>query len=185
MNSKLKNIAIIRSGIFARTVSEGDIVLLQTKHFDENGQLTSSLHPDVMICDSVERHLLKPGDVLFSAKGTRNFASVYLDYGYPCVASTSFLVIRIIKQILIPEFLAWFINHPDTLHLIKSQAIGSSIVSISKPVLEELEISVPDLKTQKAVLKISRLWEHKNLLEKQLGELRNKQLQNLIKIAIQ
>jgi restriction endonuclease S subunit len=101
------------------------------------------------------------------------------------VASTSFLVIRIIKQILLPEFLAWFINHPDTLQLIKSQAIGSSIVSISKPVLEELEISVPDVKTQEAVLKISRLWEQKSLLEKQIGELREKQLHHLIKKAIQ
>ncbi len=39
------------------------------------------------------------------------------------------------------------------------------MVSISKPVLEELEISIPDLQTQKVVLKITQLRNSEKRIE--------------------
>ena len=58
--------------------------------------------------------------------------------------------------------------------------MGTSIVSISKSVLEELEISIPDLETQKAILKITHLRNSEKKLQQQIESLREKQIQQQI-----
>ncbi|HLG41298.1 MAG TPA: restriction endonuclease subunit S [Chitinophagaceae bacterium] len=184
MKTILGHIANIQTGIFAKTVSKGDIVYLQAKHFTENGQLHSSLHPDLQADNITDKHLLRHGDVLFAAKGTKNFAAWYEGKNQPAVASTSFFVIRLTEKNILPDFLAWFINHPATQKILKGKAIGTSIVSISKSVLEELEISIPDLQTQKAILQITQLRNTEKTLMRKIETLREKQIQQQIINAI-
>jgi len=62
--------------------------------------------------------------------------------------------------------------------------MGTSIVSISKSVLEELEISIPDLQTQRAILKITQLRNSEQNLKKEIETLREKQIQQQIINAI-
>lgn len=187
MKTTLKHIAIIQTGFFAKPVSKGEIVYLQAKHFDEHGKLNSKLHPDLKLDNITEKHLLIPGDVLFAAKGTKNFAAWFESKNMPSVASTSFFVIRLYNNFqnkILPEYLVWFINHPISQSFLKANAIGTSIVSISKVVLEKLEVSIPDLQTQKDILKISHLRNTEKNLKKQIEILREKQIQQLIINAI-
>lgn len=180
MKQTLKHIAFIQSGLFAKPIAEGDIVYLQAKHFDESGNLRSSLHPDIKADYITDKHLLRSGDILFAAKGTKNFAAVFENYNEPAVASTSFFVIRLTQKNILPHFLVWYLNHPSTQKLLKGQAIGTSIVSISKAVLEELEIPVADIKTQKAILQIAHLRNEERKLKQQIEMLREKQIQQQI-----
>lgn len=187
MKTRLEHIAIVQTGIFAKSIAEGKVVYLQAKHFDNNGQLNTLLHPDLKYDSHVEKHLLEKGDVLFAAKGTKNFAALYENKKQPAVASTSFFVIRIqgsFRNKILPEFLVWLINHSNTQSYLKAKAIGTSIVSISKTVLEELEISIPNLQTQKAILKIAALRNTEIKLKKQIETLREKQIQQQIINAI-
>lgn len=187
MRTALRHIANIQTGIFAKTVTDGDIVYLQAKHFDEYGGLHATLHPDLKADSLTNKHLLRPGDVLFAAKGTKNFAACYESKNLPAVASTSFFVIRVQREFsnkILPEFLAWFLNEPGTQQLLKSQAIGTSIVSISKSVLEALEVSIPNLQTQKAVLKITQLRNREKNLKQQIETLREQQIQQQLIKAI-
>lgn len=187
MKIAIKNIANIQTGIFAKPIPEGQIVYLQAKHFDENGKLISSLHPDLKAENISDKHLLQHGDVLFAAKGTKNFAAWYEKKNLPAVASTSFFVIRIngnFQNKILPEFLTWYINQPISQKFLKGKAVGTSIVSISKSVLEGLEISIPDLQTQKAILKITQLRNSEQNLKQQIETLREKQIQQQIINAI-
>ena len=177
MKITLKEIANIQTGLFAKTVTGGKIVYLQAKDFDENGKLKSKLHPDLMEGEIAEKHLLKADDVLFAAKGTKNFAAVYESHNPPCVASTTFFVIRLHDQRILAEYLTWYINNPNTQKLLKGKAMGSSIASISKTVLEELEVSIPDLKTQQAIVKISELRQKEKELMQQIDKLKEIQIQ--------
>jgi restriction endonuclease S subunit len=182
----LKHIASIQTGVFAKPIPEGDVIYLQAKHFDEAGQISTGLHPDLMAESISERHLLRQGDVLFAAKGTKNFAAVY-NLEEPAVASTSFFVIRLEEEFrhrVLPEFLAWLINHPGAQAYLKGQAMGSSIVSISKGVLEELEISTPSIQKQQLILNISKLRNKEIELRQQIERLRDKQIQQQILNAI-
>jgi restriction endonuclease S subunit len=186
----LKHIAFIQTGVFAKPIKEGQIVYLQSKHFDENGVLRSTLYPDLKAESISEKHLLQNGDIVFAAKGTKNFAALYesLTAGQavksqPAVASTSFFVIRLnadFQDKVLPEYLAWYLNMAPSQNCLKSQAVGSSIVSISKSVLDELEIFIPDLNTQKAILRITHLRNVERKLQQQIESLREKQIQQQI-----
>jgi restriction endonuclease S subunit len=187
LKTTIGHIANIQTGIFAKPVKEGQIVYLQSKHFNENGSLVSSLHPDLKAENIPHKHLLQHGDVLFAAKGTKNFATWYESKNLPAVASTSFFVIRVqqyFQNKILPQFLVWSINQPASQKFLKGKAIGTSIVSISKSVLEELEISLPGLQTQRAILKISQLRNSEKNIKQQIETLREKQIQQQIINAI-
>lgn len=174
MKTLIKDITHIQTGLFAKPSGIGELVYLQSKHFDEYGQLHAVLHPDLVADGISEKHLLKDGDVLFAAKGTKNFAAVFENHNEPSVASTSFFVIRPTDKKLLPQYLAWVLNSHSTQTLLKGQAIGTSIPSISKQVLENLEIAVPSIETQKAILQITELRNKEKSLKQEIEVLRDK-----------
>lgn len=187
MNIKLRDIATIQTGIYAKPDSEGEIAYLQVSYFNENGELTAKLHPDLKRADINEKHMLKEGDVLFAAKGRKNFAAWYEIRNPAAVVSTSFFVIRLLDNFrdeILSEFLVWLINSPLSQNFLKDRARGTAIVSISKSVLEELELSIPDLKTQETILKITKLRKKEKGLKHQIEELKDNQLQQLLLNAL-
>jgi hypothetical protein len=175
MTTKLNLISNVITGVFAHPIPFGDIIYLQAKHFDEQGNLISELHPDLQLTKSVERHLLQADDILFAAKGVRNFATLYKPDWKSCIASTSFFVIRLqdhAQNILLPAYLQWFLNYTPTMRFLKSKAIGTSLPSISKAVLAELDIIIPDIKTQETILKLAALRQEEARLSQQIQMLR-------------
>jgi restriction endonuclease S subunit len=180
----VKDIANVQTGLFAKPSERGNVVYLQAKHFDENGQLLGELYPDLCAEDISEKHLLKAGDLLFSAKGTKNFAAVYGHSKPAAVASTSFFVLKIIDRNTLPEYFAWFLNHPDTQNIIKDQARGTAIPSIRKSVLENLEIFIPSIEHQKAVIALSALMRKESELRMAILQHRRKLIEHQIIHAI-
>ena len=75
-------------------------------------------------------------------------------------------------------------NHSVNQSYLKAQARGSSIVSISKRALEELEVSIPIIQKQNLILKISSLRSKEKDLMQQIEILREKQIQQQIINAI-
>jgi hypothetical protein len=67
LKTKLKHIASIQTGFFAKPKTNGEVVYLQAKYFNEAGELISTFHPDLKADDISEKHLLRHGDVLFAA----------------------------------------------------------------------------------------------------------------------
>lgn len=184
MKKQIKYIGKVQTGLFARPTGRGELVYLQAKHFDEFGQLQTSLHPDLPAIGISERHILRKGDVLFAAKGGKNFATVFHDDNVPSVASTSFFVIRLTDANVLPQFLVWFLNSEIAQSKLKGQAIGTSIPSISKQVLDNLEISVPSIQSQLIVLQIANLRNIEKRLKEKINCLREKQIQHQITTAI-
>lgn len=180
MKTRIKDIAIIQTGLYAKPSGAGELVYLQSRHFDEYGQLHAVLHPDLIANGIPDKHLLKDGDVLFAAKGTKNFAAVFENHNEPSVASTSFFVIRPTDKKLLPQYLAWYLNSHSIQSLLKGQAIGTSIPSISKQVLENLEIALPDIEKQKAILHITKLRDKEKSLKQEIETLREKQVQAML-----
>jgi hypothetical protein len=184
LKQRLKDIAEIQTGHFAKLLGEGDVACLQVKHFDDLGRLTSDLHGDLLSSQISERHLLKNGDVLFAAKGAKNFATVCEALELPAVASTSFFVLRVKDGGILPEFLAWSLNGSVAMSYLKALASGTSIPSISKQVLEELELTIPEVQLQKHVLQIEQLRRRERDLITQIQALKEKKVQHIITNSI-
>lgn len=185
MNTLLKNITTIQTGLFAKPNGKGELAYIQVKHFDNQGQLCKALHLDLASNNISDKHILKPGDILFSSKGSKNFAVVYEARNAPAVASTSFFVIRINSIEILPQYLAWYLNNEDTQSKIKGQAIGTSIPSISKHILETLEVSFPRIEIQLSILQIASLRKREKYLANEIERLREIQIQQQIKNLIQ
>ena len=183
MKVKLKNLAKISSGLFSRTHSGGDIFYLMARDFDKNFRLKTDVEPRISDSGKLPRHLLSEGDVLFAAKGHYFFAAVFDGEVSSAVASSVFLVLRLNNGIM-PHFIAWYLNHPETQKLLWNLSTGSSIPSINKSSLAEVEIPIPDLEIQQKIVQFEKLRlkekEIKRELNKLQEELLNYQLINIV-----
>lgn len=173
---KIQDIAQLKTGIYALPDTFGNTAYLQVKYFDIYGTLSTPLRTDININDKFSHHLLTDGDVLFSAKGARNFAAVFRESSLKCVASSSFFIIRPTIDI-IPEYLAWFINNPVNLQALKAEAKGSSIPSISIKSLGDLEIKIPDISTQKNIVNVHQLRLREKKLVSEIDSLKERFLE--------
>ena len=70
------------------------------------------------------------------------------------------------------------------MNYLKTNAIGSSIASISKVVLEHLELNTPDLLTQKRILEVARLRKKEKELKQQIEKLVENRIQQQLINAI-
>ncbi len=84
-----------------------DTLYLQTNYFDEDLCFNQSVKPYLQLTDKHSRHLLQEGDLLFAAKGFNNFAVEYRSSIGQAVAASSFIVIRLTVDNILPEYLAW------------------------------------------------------------------------------
>ncbi len=147
----------IQTGLFAKGYGEGDVHYLQVRHFNEQGKRIEALYGDLLSNELSQKHLLQEGDVLFAAKGMKNYAVAVDKDWLPAVASTSFFVLRVTNKKLSPNYLMWYLNSPTIQGNLKNKAIGTAMPSISKQALESIEIPIPSLKTQEVIVKLSAL----------------------------
>ncbi len=177
---QIKDIAYIRTGLFAKTATTGDIAYLQASHFDGNGHLKRHVKAGLTSVDVITKHVLSPGEVLFSAKGSKNFATVFT-YEFPTsVASSSFLVLTLFRRDILPEYLSWFLNSPDAQIQLKKEALGTSIQSISKSSLEDLTIPIPSTRIQEKILDLSSLVNRAKNIRRKISKLESKMIENQI-----
>jgi restriction endonuclease S subunit len=83
--------------------------------------------------------------------------------GFAAVAGSQFCVIRV-KQNVIPAFLYWFLNLPETQEKLAAGARGTYVKSLPASALRELKIPVLPLPKQKVIAELHGL----RLTEKRL-----------------
>ena len=172
--TKLNNIATIQTGVFAKTTPNPNALYLQQSDFDSRGELRDTTQPT--IATDNPKHLLAAGDLLLASKGNNNICVIVPEIEQKCVASPSFLVIRLRdKSAILPEYIAWYLNLPTIQTTLALQARGTSIMSISKATLGDLEIPVPPIERQKKYIELSRLQKREQELYKAIAE-RRKQI---------
>lgn len=175
----LNSISSIRTGVYLQPLVKGDARYLQIKDFNSRGEFTGGPVAEIQMEIKLERHLLKQGDILFAAKGSKNFAAVISELAKPSIASSAFFVIRQSSGYL-PEFLAWYINNDRVQKKLKSEAKGSAIYSIPIGALEALEITLPDIKTQELIVQIDKLRSREKELSYELDEIKDSLIHNKI-----
>ncbi|GAA0765148.1 restriction endonuclease subunit S [Ideonella azotifigens] len=181
---KIDSLALLRGGHpFRGAVEElanGDALAVQMKDVglelgvDWAGVTRTSLagrkHPD----------WLKAGDVLFVSKGTRFYAVCIDEPPSPAVCSPHFFLLQVAAHApLLPAFLAWQINQPPFQRQLQQAAEGSSQLSIRRPVLESLTLSVPSLADQRRIVALAELARQERRALNQLIHNRERQLQSL------
>ena len=160
---KLKDIAELYSGVYLKGSPMGKIACLQVKDLLMSFPDTTATYIEYV--PKLENYLLKKGDLLFAGKGT-TYLCVVFDFNFPAVPSTTLYSIKLRSDIISPEYLCWYLNHPSVVAAIKTAQAGTGTPIIHKPTLENLEIIVPDHDTQRRIVELSSLQKReKEILE--------------------
>ena len=113
---------------------------------------------------------LRSGDILFVARGNRNYA-VQIDEipdGIQAVASPHFFVIGVQDTSLTPDFLTWFLNQTPCQNYFEQNAEGTMAKSIRRSVLEQTPMAIPSLQKQAAIVKLHKSHIQHNYVIQQL-----------------
>jgi restriction endonuclease S subunit len=171
------------SGLYTSRQPLANLLYLQVSDFNADGSFKKVAEKSLHLDSSTERYLLKDGDVLFAAKGSNNYATTYKQEYGQAIASSSFIVVRLNQEattLVRPEFLAWFLNTSAVQAILKRNAVGTSISSISIPQLSAMKITIPSLAKQELILKLHQLSLKKISLLEQILQLEKTFLQTLL-----
>lgn len=123
---------------------------------------------------------LRQGDILFVAKGARNFAVCLDDVPARAVCSQYFFLIRVYhSEQLLPEFLAWQINQLPAQRYLDKNAEGTDQLSIRRGVLDALPIVIPTIERQHALIRLDQAVRQERRYLERLIDNRQKQIQVL------
>lgn len=99
---------------------------------------------------------LHSGDLLFAARGGRNYALCLSEVPDHTVCAQYFFVLRCKPGAgVMPQYLAWHINREPSQRYLMSNAEGSAQLSIRRAVLEDMPIAVPDVARQRLLVDLA------------------------------
>jgi restriction endonuclease S subunit len=173
---KLTDIVSIRSGMVVSKTANNDeslltnayVKMIGTSDFDDNGNLRHELDANVLFKPSIEKNFLQQGEIVFNAKGRRFFAFLIEEEYESTIASATFLVLTITSKEILPKYLIWYLNHPETLKVFDHKMTTQVMPSITKQEFGDLGIIIPVLETQKQIVALDLLKKKQITIQKEL-----------------
>ncbi|TLU83908.1 MAG: restriction endonuclease subunit S [Chlorobium sp.] len=162
MSVEIKKIATVQMGYSFRSRLEvskdGGVAVIQMKDLlDDNTVGCDELIKIDM--DAVkDHHLVCKGDLIFRSRGLVSNAAILLEDPGMAVVAAPLIRIRITKpDRVLPEYLNWYLSQREAQVFLTSRAIGTAQKMISKEVLEDLEVVLPSLASQKTIVELASL----------------------------
>ncbi len=117
--------------------------------------------------------ILKTGDVLFMARGSRNFSVLLQEIPNPVLAAACFFIIRVSTMDVLPGYLCWYLNQAPVEHYLRRHSgRGVHMPVVRRSVLENSDIPIPTLEIQKRIAELNVLMRDEQDLLKKLAEKR-------------
>ncbi len=144
-------------------IAEDEVVDTQEKQIDE---IAMGIMVRFNPVRSSKDWILRPGDLLFMARGSRNFTVLIKDdLPDDVLAAACFFIIRISSRKILPEYLCWYLNQEPVaryLHQHTGQSVHMPVVK--RAVLEGIDVQVPPLESQKMVSELAILMQKERML---------------------
>jgi len=151
---------------------QGSHFLIQSKDFNPSHRLQTRHLVPFNPERRPDLYSVQKGDLLFQARGIEHFA-YYVNMDLKnTLASSSFYILRIDDNNLLPQFLVWWLNQPPSQTYFRSRASGTGISYVSKSILSRLEVRIPPRSVQEKIVKIDTLARQEKDLFDKLSERR-------------
>ncbi|WP_374453571.1 restriction endonuclease subunit S [Phenylobacterium sp.] len=160
-------------------LQDGDVGVIQMRNVDPEVGVDWTGVARVRLPPGRRVDFLRGGDVIFSTRGGRNYAVALHEPPYAAVCSPHFFVLRTRTDAVHPHFLAWQINQGPAQEYLKREATGSHILNIRREVVERLEIVIPPLERQAAIVAFAEAAAREKRLLSALIENRQQQINAL------
>lgn len=160
MFQKLEDIAEVRMGYsFRRRLearSDGAVAVVQLKDLVPGQSLVTATLARVDACVH-EGQLLRQGDLLFRSRGECH-RCIRVDIPLPpTILAGPMLLVRPHPALVDSEYLAWFVNHPESQRRLTADAEGATTKMITRASLADLPVALPVREAQQRVAGIARL----------------------------
>lgn len=143
----------------------GSYRIVQIKDLDESGHLVTDHLWRVTPSGDAKRYRVSEGDILFLSRGNHPKAVPVREPLTMTVASNFFYIVRVRTEVVHPEYLAWYLNQPWAKAQIRKKQHGSHIKIVPKNLFENLEIRLPSLQAQKAIMELDHLrWQEEQMV---------------------
>jgi hypothetical protein len=175
---KLKNIAKIQSGYINRgkiePIDTGSCLLMQAKDVDADKLYYRT---DALVRFdpkwSGKDWFLEPGDILFMARGVRNYSILINKVPDSVLAAACFFIVRVSKSEALPEYLWWYLNQsPVEKYLKRLSGRAVHMPVVRRTVLESIDIPLPPVQVQMRVADLTALMMKEQDLYEKLAEKR-------------
>ncbi len=177
---KLKEIAKIQSGYISRGKIEphegGSHLLIQARdvYADSLSYRTDKI---VSFSPVLSRKdwVLRRDDLLFMARGTRNYSVILKEIPDQLLAAACFFIIRISSKEVLPDYLFWYLNQvPVDRYVKRLSGRGVHMPVVRRSVLESIDIPIPTVEVQNKISKLDVLFRNEMALLEKLAEKRKK-----------
>ncbi|MCM2971803.1 restriction endonuclease subunit S [Larsenimonas suaedae] len=162
--STLQHLASIQPGYPFRGKlpldDRGDAFVVQYRHMTLGECLndkSGSALDRVVLPGLKHPEYLRSGDILFMAKGPRNYATLVGEVPSNTVCTPNFYHLRLAPRAhgLTPEFLVWQLNHVNAQRYFARCSQGTSAPSITKAQLGGLPIVIPPIEKQEQMVRLA------------------------------
>jgi restriction endonuclease S subunit len=124
------------------------------------------------------------GDILLTARGQDHRAYLVDVDLSDVLASSVFYIIRPREDLVLPGYLAWWLNQPDTQAALESASRGTGIGYIARPLMEHLPVAVPPLDVQRRIAEAMDLWQRQQSIQARLDQKREQLIQATCRQAV-
>lgn len=181
LNVTLNSIADIHSGYQFRGRVEpdpnGDVAVIQVKDLRDDAELQPDLLTRVALDKPLGPHQVSLGDVLFLSRGHRLFATALTVPLHRTIVPGYFYIVRPRTADVIPEYLAWYINQAPAQNRLKPSHAGTHMPIVPKSAFDQLEIELPSLNIQRAIVALDQLARRERQLSTQLETTRRQMIE--------
>ncbi|NLK84251.1 MAG: restriction endonuclease subunit S [Lentisphaerae bacterium] len=187
MKIKIKKLASVQMGYSFRSRLEpsegGGVAVIQMKDLLDDNTVWCNDLIKIDMNGVKEHHLAQRGDLIFRSRGLLTTSAILLKYPGKTVVSAPLIRIRVTRlDMVLPEYLNWYISQRDAQIFLTSRAKGTAAQMIDKQVIENLEITLPDLEKQKNIVELAVLSARE---QKLLNTLSNKRKQYIESVLAQ
>jgi hypothetical protein len=185
---KLGQICEIRTGYPFRgrieRVEAGNCRLVQMGDVRASAGDVADVQTRVALPEGPGKHVLHYGDVLFIGRGVRNEAATFVGDVSNVVAAPHLFVLRPKSDLAFPDYLAWFLNLPETQEKIHTLRSGSAVPFVPMSAFAALEVPLPSIEMQNHIAGIQKLSLQEQTLLGQIRERRRVLIDGLMLEAV-
>ena len=133
---------------------EGDVAVIQMRNADPETGIDWGGLSRIELPRASAKAFLRPGDIILSTRGGRNFPYCIEERAEQVVCSPHFFVIRVKTDAILPQFLAWQMMQKSAQDYFEAGATGSHILNLKRDVVENLPITVPAMAEQRRIAEL-------------------------------
>ena len=139
----------------------GKYQIIQPRHIDGAGRpfvFDSAIHSTRMdLPDRADGYLVRSGDVLFMSRGEKNRAAVIRSCPPATIAPAAFFVLRARVDLVLPDFLAWYLNQVPAQAAIAQIRTSAGTPMVQRANFSALCIALPSLTKQREIIRLGEL----------------------------